>query len=61
MAVGSKLPASLKETPHAVLVVTRQQIEDQNLASLDETMAHMPSVSVDLSGTGVILALYLRG
>lgn len=59
--MGNKRPASLKETPHAVSVVTCQQIEDQNQVSLDEAMAHMPSVSVDLSGTGVILALYLRG
>lgn len=61
VTVGAKLPATLKETPHAVSVITRQQIEDQNLTTLDEIMAQTPGVSVDLSGTGVIPAFYSRG
>lgn len=61
VTVGTKLPATLKETPHAVSVITRQQIEDQNLSTLDEIMAQTPGVSVDLSGTGVIPAFYSRG
>lgn len=61
ITVGSKLPATLKETPHSVSVITRQQIEDQNLTSLDQIMAQTPGVSVDLSGTGVIPAFYARG
>lgn len=61
ITVGSKLPATLKETPHSVSVITRQQIEDQNLTSLDQIMAQTPGVSVDLSGTGVIPAFYSRG
>ena len=61
VTVGTKLPATLKETPHSVSVITRRQIEDQNLTTLDEIMAQTPGVSVDLSGTGVIPAFYSRG
>lgn len=60
-SVGSKLPATARETPHSVSVITRQQIEDQNLHTLDEIMAQTPGVTVDLSGTGVIPAFYARG
>jgi outer membrane receptor for ferric coprogen and ferric-rhodotorulic acid len=49
VSVGTKLPATLKETPHSVSVITRQQIEDQNLHTLDEIMAQTPGVTVDLS------------
>lgn len=59
--VGSKLPASLKETPHAISVITRERMEEQNLTSLDEVMAQTPGVTVDLSGTGVIPAYFSRG
>ena len=61
VSVGTKLPATLRETPHSVSVITRQQIEDQNLHTLDEIMAQTPGVTVDLSGTGVIPAFYARG
>lgn len=37
-AVGSKVARSLREVPHSVSVVTRKQIEDQNLTSLTEVM-----------------------
>lgn len=59
--VGSKLPTSLKETPHAISVITRERIEEQNLTSLDEVLAQTPGVTVDLSGTGIIPAYYSRG
>lgn len=61
VSVGTRLPATLRETPHSVSVITRQQIEDQNLHTLDEIMAQTPGVTVDLSGTGVIPAFYARG
>ncbi|MFT3803915.1 MAG: TonB-dependent siderophore receptor [Burkholderiaceae bacterium] len=58
--VGTRLPATLKETPQSVTVITRQRIEDQNLSTLDEIMAQTTGVTVDLSGTGVIPAFYSR-
>lgn len=59
--VGSKMPATLKETPQSISVITRQRIEDQNLSTLDEIMAQTPGVTVDLSGTAVIPTYYSRG
>lgn len=59
--VGSKLPATLKETPHSVSVITHQRIEDQNLTTLDEAMAQTNGVTVDLSGTAVVPSFYSRG
>lgn len=35
---GSKNPASIRETPQSISVVTRQRIEDQNMTSLDDAM-----------------------
>lgn len=60
-SVGSKGAASRKETPQSITVITRQQIEDQNLTSLDEVMAKTPGITVDQSGTAIIPAFYSRG
>ncbi len=35
-----KLEQSLRETPQSVTVVTRQQMDDQNLTSMDQVLAH---------------------
>ncbi|RZT39414.1 TonB-dependent siderophore receptor [Cupriavidus agavae] len=59
--IGSKLPASLKETPQSISVITRQRMEDQNLTTLDEVLRQVPGVTTDLSGTAVIPAFYIRG
>jgi outer membrane receptor for ferric coprogen and ferric-rhodotorulic acid len=41
----------LKEIPHSVSVVTRQQIEDQGLTTLTETLDRTTGVSVNRRGT----------
>lgn len=59
--VGSKMPATLKETPQSISVITRQRIEEQNLTTLDQVMRQTTGVTTDLSGTAVIPAFYIRG
>jgi len=61
VTVGSKIPATLKETPQSVSVITRKRMEDQNLNSLDEVMAQTPGVTVQPYNTGVIPQFYSRG
>ncbi|MDU9394761.1 TonB-dependent siderophore receptor [Pseudomonas sp. zfem002] len=48
--VGSKVATSLREVPHSVSVVTRQQIEEQNLNSLTEVMAKVTGVTLQKGG-----------
>ena len=48
--VGSKVATSLREVPHSVSVMTRQQIEDQNLNSLTDVMGKMTGVSLQKGG-----------
>ncbi|MFT4171153.1 MAG: TonB-dependent siderophore receptor [Rhodocyclaceae bacterium] len=55
------MPATLKETPQSISVITRQRIEDQNLTTLDQVMRQATGVTTDLSGTAVIPAFYIRG
>lgn len=61
VSVGTKLPATMKEIPQSVTVVTRERMDDQNLTTLNEVMAQTTGVTVDLSATGVIPAFYARG
>lgn len=61
VSVGSKIPASLKETPQSVSVITHRRIEEQNMTSLEDAMAQTTGVTVDLSGTAVVPAFYSRG
>lgn len=44
--VGSKVPVELKDIPNSVSVLTRQQMEDQNLTDLDHALAWVPGVTV---------------
>jgi len=60
-SVATKLPASLRQTPQSVTVITRERIEDQNLHTLDAIMEYTPGVTVDLMGTGVIPSFHIRG
>ncbi|NER59945.1 TonB-dependent siderophore receptor [Pseudomonas sp. MAFF212428] len=49
-AVGSKVATSVREVPHSVSVITRKQIEDQNLNSLTDVMSKMTGVSLQKGG-----------
>lgn len=44
-ATGTRLPLTQRESPQSVSVVTRQEMEDFNLTSIDDVMKHTPGVS----------------
>lgn len=41
-----------REIPQSVSLITRQQIEDQNMVSLDDVMAYMPGITTGNLGLG---------
>lgn len=59
--VGSKVPATLRETPQSVSVMTRQQLDDQRLNSLEQAMEQAPGITVGYAGTGIVYSFYSRG
>ena len=44
MATATKLPLSLRETPQAVTVITRQRMDDQGMRSLDDVVQATPGL-----------------
>jgi len=44
---GTRMDLSLRETPQSVSVITRQQIEDQNLVSLNDVLRQTPGIVAD--------------
>ncbi len=44
---ATRMDLSLRETPQSVSVVTRQQVDDQNLATLDDVLRQTPGVVAD--------------
>ncbi|OLU30578.1 TonB-dependent siderophore receptor [Pseudomonas sp. PA27(2017)] len=46
VAVGSKAPHSLRETPQSVSVITRQRIEDQNLTNLAQVLDQTTGITL---------------
>ncbi|WP_296615428.1 TonB-dependent receptor [Sphingomonas sp.] len=62
LTVGSKTPASIKDTPMTVSVLTDQRLKDQNITDLDTAMRNLPGVTVVHNGTvGSELQFYSRG
>ncbi len=47
---ATKLPLSLRETPQSVTVITRQRIEDQNLANLNDVVQNTPGLTLRRTG-----------
>lgn len=47
---ATKLPLSLRETPQSVTVITRQRIEDQDLANLNEVVQNTPGLTIRRTG-----------
>ncbi len=47
---ATKLPLSLRETPQSVTVITRQRIEDQGLANLNEVVQNTPGLTIRRTG-----------
>ncbi|HWK50594.1 MAG TPA: TonB-dependent siderophore receptor [Steroidobacter sp.] len=57
-----KAPASLRQTPQSVSVLTRQRLDDQNFVELTEAMKYVPGVAVRRqSATGNRSDIYSRG
>lgn len=48
---ATRLNLSLRETPQAVSVITRQQIEDQGLRTLQDVLMQSPGITVDRSSS----------
>ncbi|WEK29488.1 MAG: TonB-dependent siderophore receptor [Candidatus Pseudomonas phytovorans] len=44
MQTATKLPLSIRETPQAVTVITRQRLEDQDLRTLDQVVQATPGL-----------------
>ncbi|BAP43372.1 TonB-dependent siderophore receptor family protein 22 [Pseudomonas sp. StFLB209] len=45
-STATRMNLSLRQTPQSVSVITRQQMDDQNLVSLDQVMRQTPGVTV---------------
>ncbi|OHV07552.1 TonB-dependent siderophore receptor [Kushneria phosphatilytica] len=58
--VGTKTPASLRDIPQSVSVVTRDAIEDENFNTLDEMAKRTPGMRVLSNGNGRS-SIYSRG
>jgi len=59
---ATRLNLSLRDTPQSVSVVTRQQIEDQGLATLQDALVQTPGITVDKStSTQEYTQVYSRG
>jgi len=53
--------ASLREIPQSITVVTRQQIEDQQLTSVGDVLAHTTGITTTSAAGGDVGAIYARG
>lgn len=59
-AAATRLPLSLKETPQSVTVITRQEMDDQQLNSVDQVVARTTGLSTQTFDTGRAY-FYARG
>ena len=50
MQTATKLPLSLRETPQSVTVITRQRLDDQDLANLNEVVQNTPGLTIRRTG-----------
>lgn len=47
MSTATKLPLTMRETPQAVTVITRQRMDDQNMTSINDVVAATPGLFLD--------------
>lgn len=59
-AAATRLPLSLRKTPQSVSVVTRQQMDDQNLQSVSDVLTQTPGITVDQESSEAY-SFYSRG
>jgi outer membrane receptor for ferric coprogen and ferric-rhodotorulic acid len=60
VTIGSKIPVPVREIPQTVSVVTQQQIQDQNLNTISDTLLQTPGVTVVNTSTNNF-TYYSRG
>lgn len=49
MATATKLPLTMRETPQAVTVITRQRMDDQNMTSINDVARYTPGLFLNQS------------
>ncbi|AUF95929.1 TonB-dependent siderophore receptor [Pseudomonas sp. 02C 26] len=59
-AAATRLPLSLRKTPQSVSVVTRQQMDDQNLQSVSDVLKQTPGITVNQESSEAY-SFYSRG
>ena len=57
---GTKTPTPLIDVPQAIGVITRDQLEDQNIRALADALRYMPGVSLE-TGEGHRDEVFIRG
>jgi iron complex outermembrane receptor protein len=60
-SVGTKTPTSLLEIPQAVSVVTRQQMDDQDVESVSQSLRYTAGVFSESRMGSVLDSIFLRG
>lgn len=60
MQTATKLNLSIRDTPQSITVITRQRIDDQNLADLNEVVQNTPGLTIRQTGAERS-AYYARG
>ena len=60
VAVGGKMPHSLKETPQSVTVITRQRMEDQAMTNLAQVLDQTPGITL-IGGNDANTKILSRG
>lgn len=58
--VGTKIPASLREIPQSVSIITNQQVKDRNVDTFDQLARKTPGLRV-LSNDDGRSSVYARG
>jgi len=61
LGVAGKMGLTLRQTPHAVSVITRQRIEDQGLTTAVDVMRWMPGITIYSTNDSEANTFYSRG
>jgi len=61
LGVAGKIGLTLRQTPHAVSVITRQRMEDQGLTTAVDVMRWMPGIVIDNTFDSEANTFYSRG
>ena len=61
MATATKLPMTMRETPQATTVITRQRMDDQGMTSINDAIAAAPGVFLSYASGPGRQTYYARG